>query len=145
MAGSRSSAVSVVAPAAAVPGVILRRAFAPPKARLRRVAMIFTAPLPHDVIDCECSVVILFRASKALNTLTGGRDDMTFSARCHVLGRRSRTRIGRAIWRLAEGTIDVFCGVVRGEVEHCATAWDNHRLRGRRRSACFRLHRTCGR
>lgn len=120
------------APILRVPRRALILSICGPVGALRRVMQIFTDPLPADMRDEECSVVILFRASQALNCLTGGRDDMTFSARCHLLGRRARRPFGRLAWRIAEGAIDVGCAVLRGECAHCATAWVNYRARGRR-------------
>ena len=96
-----------------------------------RLARIFTAPLPEDIGD-EVTVAALFRASQALNFLTGGRAEMTFSARCHLARRRSRgpARLG---WTLTARGIDAACAMLRGECEHCAAAWGNYRARTRRR------------
>lgn len=91
-----------------------------------QLVLIFTAPLPTDMTAEECSVAILFRSSRALNYVTGGASDMTFSARCHAARRAARSAPVRAGWHLTALGIDIVCGVLRGEVEHCATAWVNH-------------------
>lgn len=92
---------------------------------------IVQGPLPADMVAEECSMTVLFRASRALNLLTGGAADMTFSARCHVQRLRARRLLMRVVWGIAEDCIDAICGIWRGECEHCATAWDNHRARAR--------------
>ena len=86
--------------------------------------------LPPDVREEECTVAILFRGSLILNFVTGGAPDMTFSARCHRSLLTCRTVPGRAAWRSMIAVIDVACASLRGETDHCATAWDNHRARG---------------
>lgn len=95
---------------------------------------IFTDPLPTDVDHRECTVATLFRTSMALNYLTGGARDMTFSARCHRAKRTKRWVAARAGWSVLCMAIDASCGVLRGESDHCATAWTNHVTRGRHTS-----------
>lgn len=90
---------------------------------------LLTGPLPADVPDDEYTVAALFRASLVLNFMTGGAANMTFSARCHRSGRVSRKVTQRALWRMTGAGIDIACAVLRGEREHCATAWANHRAR----------------
>ncbi len=104
-----------------------------PRARVEdssNLRQILTGPLPSDVLDVEITVVVLFRGSLALNFLTGGAPDMTFSARCHHARRTTRGPIVRAGWRVLAGTIDASCAILRGETEHCAAAWSNHLARG---------------
>ena len=127
MAVSRLSAPAVLVRLRIVEGETRRRLLRP-----RRIGRIFRADLPADVNEAEYSVALLFRASLVLNVLTGGHEDMTFSARCHVQGRRARSRPGRLFWRFTAGLIDASCGVLRGESEHCATAWSNFVARDRR-------------
>jgi len=102
--------------------------------RLATLRTIMTGPLPTDVQAQECTVAVLFRSSVALNYLTGGARDMTFSARCHRARRTKRSRIARAGWHALAMAIDASCGVLRGECEHCATAWTNHITRPRARA-----------
>lgn len=83
------------------------------------------ADLPPDISDCECSEVILFKASVFLNYVTGGHPAMTFSARTYMGSRISRNTIQRSIWIIAAASIDAACATFRGETEHCATAWVN--------------------
>ncbi|MEM9138813.1 MAG: hypothetical protein AAGB15_03205 [Pseudomonadota bacterium] len=92
---------------------------------------IIGGPLPPDMAAEECSITALFRASRALNLLTGGSADMTFSARCHVRRTGANRLSTRLAWGVVEGIIDAICGIWRGECEHCATAWANHRSRAR--------------
>lgn len=87
---------------------------------------IFTTPLPPDMSREECSVAVLYRSSQALNYVTGGAADMTFSARCHAGRRASRSASVRMGWHVMAMGIDTVCGAMRGESEHCATAWVNH-------------------
>ena len=96
---------------------------------LTTLGQIYTDPLPSNMREQECSVVVLFRSSQALNYLTGGGRAMTFSARCHVARRTTRNRVRRTGWTLMAMGIDAICGVLRGECEHCATAWANHLAR----------------
>ena len=93
------------------------------------LTQIYRKPLPQDMTSQECSVVVLFRSSQALNYMMGGDGDMTFSARCHRDRVSSRSVWARLGWHLAAMTIDAVCGALRGECEHCATAWDNHAAR----------------
>ncbi|MGF1552079.1 MAG: hypothetical protein ACFBWO_06180 [Paracoccaceae bacterium] len=106
------------------PARLLRRGLPP------RLAEIAFDELPADVRDTEVTVTALFRASLALNLLLGGTSDMTFSARCHLESRRRRSPVARALWSTLARGIDLACAVLRGECEHCATAWDNHLGRG---------------
>lgn len=108
-------------------------------ARVRRSALrLMTEDLPADVRDEEVSVILCFQASVLLNVTLGGVDDMTFSARCHIAKRRAGRRdggYGRALrwafWAVMAAVIDLLCAMLRGEREHCATAWDNHLARFR--------------
>lgn len=88
--------------------------------------------LPPDVCEDEYTDAVLFRASLLLNYTTGGQADMTFSARCYVAQRTARTGPVRIVWRIVMMSIDVLCAQMRGETEHCATAWSNFLARGRR-------------
>lgn len=108
-----------------------RARHAQPRRHVTALRTIFTGPLPADVGRHECSVATLFRASIALNYMTGGAPDMTFSARCHRTKRTGRSPAARAGWSLLAMAIDAGCGVLRGECEHCATAWANHVTRPR--------------
>ena len=105
------------------------RSAAHPSGAAHIVVRLMTAPLPDDVPREEYTVAVLFRASLVLNFLTGGRPDMTFSARCHRAGRISRRTAQRMFWQAMARLIDTACAVLRGEREHCATAWANHRAR----------------
>jgi hypothetical protein len=96
---------------------------------LLTVIRLLTEDLPDDVRYCEATVVVLFRASQVLNFLTGGCPQMTFSARCHRARRTTRQFAARAAWACVAITIDTACAVLRGEHEHCATAWTNYALR----------------
>lgn len=107
----------------------LDRSARPRSGTMSVVAHLMTAPLPADVLREEYTVAVLFRSSLVLNFLTGGAADMTFSARCHRAGRISRWTAQRMFWRTLVGLIDLACAVLRGEREHCATAWANHRAR----------------
>ncbi len=84
------------------------------------------ADLPPDVRNCECSEVILFKASVFLNFLTFGDPSMTFSARCHLSRRTARHPLRRLVWSFMTAFIDTACACLRGESEHCATAWTNY-------------------
>lgn len=97
--------------------------------RLQTLRNIVTGEVPVDVRTCEVSVVILFRASVALNFLSGGHPEMTFSARCHRSRCTSRGLIARFVWIGLAKTIDAAYAALRNESEHCATAWANHVLR----------------
>ena len=92
---------------------------------------LLTAPLPADVSPQEYTVAALFRTSQALNFVTGGRAEMTFSARGHAGRIADRCRIRRIAWHLSAGLIDAVCGVLLGECKHCAAAWSNYRARRR--------------
>lgn len=86
-------------------------------------------PLPPDVLDEEITVLILFRLSLALNRLTGGLPDMTFSARTAM--RCHRRCLLFPVWTVLRVVIDSYCRAFRGEIGHCATALRNyHRRRG---------------
>jgi len=85
--------------------------------------------LPPDVSEDEFVDCLCFRVSLVLNAATGGAPDMTFSARCHAGARHSRSVPGRLCWALTARCIDLSCAVLRGEAEHCATAWQNHMAR----------------
>lgn len=104
-------------------------------ARVRHAARrLATEDLPADVRDEEVSVIVCFQGSVLLNVILGGADDMTFSARCHFASRRARRRrrvVRWMVWATLSGGIDLLCAVLRGEREHCATAWDNHLARPR--------------
>lgn len=91
-------------------------------------------PMPADMAEEECSVVLLFRTSQVINRLTGGTGDMTFSARCHEATLTASNPVARGLWRVLEGAIDATCGAWRGECEHCAAAWHNHATRSDRSS-----------
>lgn len=82
--------------------------------------------LPPDVIDDEVTEVICFKASLALNRLSGGAADMTFSARAHLAATDRRSLLRRCLWRPVRGFIDLACAILRGEAHHCETAWINH-------------------
>lgn len=90
---------------------------------------LMTEELPEDVRCAEATVTVLFRSSQVLNYLTGGCPDMTFSARCHRSRRTSRGIVTRVGWTALVVVIDTTCGALRGETEHCATAWTNYALR----------------
>lgn len=96
---------------------------------LDMIRWLIASDLPDDVKDCECTVVMLFKASVFLNYLTLGHATMTFSARSHLSRTTSRFAAQRFAWLLIAALIDAACGVLRGETEHCATAWDNHAKR----------------
>ncbi|MEO1491161.1 MAG: hypothetical protein AAFV19_03295 [Pseudomonadota bacterium] len=100
----------------------------------RTLARLMTEDLPEDVRSAEVTVTVLFRASQILNFLTGGCPEMTFSARCHRSRRTSRGMLPRAGWFFLVVVIDSACGALRGESEHCATAWSNYALRPGRAS-----------
>ncbi len=100
---------------------------------LTKVFELLTRELPEDVRGCECSMVVLFRGSQVLNFVSGGNPEMTFSARCHRSRRTSRSIAARAGWSALVIVIDTACGAIRGEVEHCATAWTNYAVRPSRR------------
>lgn len=85
--------------------------------------------LPDDVRDHEVTVTVFFRSSQILNFLTGGCPQMTFSARCHRSRRTSRWLAARLAWTVLALGIDATCAALRGEHEHCATAWTNYTLR----------------
>lgn len=85
--------------------------------------------LPPDVTEDEFVDCLCFRISLVLNAATGGAPDMTFSARCHAGKRHGRSMPARLGWALAARCIDLSCAVLRGEAEHCATAWQNHMAR----------------
>lgn len=93
------------------------------------IGWLIASDLPDDVKDCECSEVMLFKASVFLNYLTFGDATMTFSARSHLSRTKSRFAAQRFAWLLIAALIDAACGFLRGETEHCATAWDNHAKR----------------
>ena len=99
--------------------------------KLGTLARLYRDPLPHDVSEDEYTVAALFRGSLILNFLTGGAADMTFSARCHHSACVSRGPVRRLAWSVVSGSIDTACAALRGESEHCATAWDNHKARTR--------------
>ena len=82
--------------------------------------------LPDDVRDCEVTVVALFRASLMLNFLTGGKPQMTFSARAWHARRTARTLPSRLGWSMVIALVDSSCGVLRGERDHCEIAWVNY-------------------
>lgn len=103
-----------------------RRRWVPLGQTMSTLRTIFTGPLPSDLRGEECSVAVLFRASQALNYLTGGGREMTFSARCHMARRTARSWHRRAVWAAIAMGIDAACGALRGECEHCATAWINY-------------------
>lgn len=92
----------------------------------RSLGHLLRADLPSDVREEELTVAALFRASLVLNALTGGDPEMTFSARCHRDQERAAGPLSRLAWGVACLAIDLACAVLRGESEHCATAWENH-------------------
>ncbi|MEM8697939.1 MAG: hypothetical protein AAGF44_02140 [Pseudomonadota bacterium] len=98
---------------------------------LSTVHGIFSDTLPDDMLPEGCSTGVLFRASQALNYLSGGPRGMTFSARCHRARRTARSWPHRAGWTALAMGIDAACATLRGECEHCATAWTNHITRNR--------------
>lgn len=96
---------------------------------------LMTNELPADVRDEEFSVSICFRSSLVLNALTGGDPEMTFSARCHLHHHRAPWVGPWLLWGIACLAIDLACAALRGESEHCATAWQNHCARGQGEAA----------
>ncbi len=96
---------------------------------LRTLNFLMFDELPDDVRDCEVTVTVFFRSSRILNALTGGSPQMTFSARCHRSRRTSRWLVARLGWTVLALGIDATCAALRGEREHCATAWTNYALR----------------
>lgn len=82
--------------------------------------------LPEDVRDCEITVMALFRASLMLNFLTGGKPQMTFSARAWRSRRTARTLSSRLGWAMIIALVDSSCGLLRGERAHCEVAWVNY-------------------
>lgn len=101
---------------------------------LHTVRHIATRELPDDVRLHECTVSTLFRGSLILNYLTGGDAEMTFSARCFRSQRISRHVTQRIAWRMVMHGIDLACAMLRGESQHCATAWSNYLARPVRRT-----------
>ena len=83
-------------------------------------------PLPPDMREEECKVAVLFRASVALSVLIGGPVGLTLSALSHRLATAPGNPVRRIWWVLVAAAIDVACALLRGEHEHCATAWDNY-------------------
>ena len=122
-------AVLIAPPAAETVCDALDRSASKRPGAVNVVARLMTEPLPADVPRDEYTVAVLFRSSLVLNFLTGGMPDMTFSARCHRAGRVSRWTAQRMFWRTMGALIDTACAILRGEREHCATAWANHRAR----------------
>ncbi|MEO0623300.1 MAG: hypothetical protein AAF183_13845 [Pseudomonadota bacterium] len=96
----------------------------------RSVRDLLAGELPPDVRDEEFAVAACFQASLLLNAFTGGEPTMTFSARSHLNHTRARWFLPWMLWGLACLVIDFACAVIRGESEHCATAWANHCARG---------------
>ena len=88
--------------------------------------------LPEDVRDCEVTVMALFRASLMLNFLTGGKPQMTFSARAWRSRRTARTLSSRLGWAMIIALVDSSCAMLRGERDHCELAWVNYVRRPRR-------------
>jgi len=84
--------------------------------------------LPHDMLEEECTTVICFKLSVALNIWTGGYADMTFSARCFG-AKRSAPMLTKWFWAMLVALIDLSCAVLRGEAYHCEAAWRNHMAR----------------
>lgn len=109
-----------------LPGDVLRP--------MQTVGTLATQPLPEDIRRHECTTAVLFRGSLILNYLTGGRADMTFSARCFRSQRLSRNIALRLAWRTMMHGIDLACALLRGESRHCATAWSNYLARPARRT-----------
>ena len=97
-----------------------------PKGVVATVQHLLTSELPADVQECEVTVLALFRASQVLNFLTGGKPEMTFSARAWRSRRTSRLYVSRLGWAATTAMVDAACGVLRGEQHHCATAWQNY-------------------
>lgn len=96
--------------------------------------LLLFGPLPADVCEEEYTAAALFRGSLMLNYITGGQADMTFSARCYRAQRICRSMPLRLTWRLLRMSIDIACAQLRGESEHCATAWTNYLLRQSRKT-----------
>ena len=88
--------------------------------------------LPDDVRECEVTVVALFRASLMLNFVTGGKPQMTFSARAWRSRRTARNLPARFGWSMVIALVDSSCGVLRGERDHCEVAWVNYVRRPKR-------------
>lgn len=102
---------------------------AQPLGRSAVLRRIFFGPLPCTPAPGECRSAPLFRSSIALNYVTGGARDMTFSARCHLSKIEAKTVAVRLGWMTMETAINAGCRVVRGERRHCATALRNHASR----------------
>ncbi|MEM9146698.1 MAG: hypothetical protein AAGC57_10900 [Pseudomonadota bacterium] len=96
----------------------------------RSLGHLLTGELPSDVRDEEFMVAACFRASLVLNALTGGEPEMTFSARSHLNHVEARWAFPWLAWGLCCLVIDLACAALRGESEHCVTAWENHCARG---------------
>lgn len=101
---------------------------------LQTIGTLATQPLPEDIRRHECTTAVLFRGSLILNYVTGGRADMTFSARCFRAQRLSRNIAHRLAWRTMMHGVDLACALLRGESQHCATAWSNYLARPVRRA-----------
>ena len=93
------------------------------------IVWVFTDALPADVRDCEYSEIALFKASIFLNYATLGDPTMTFSARSHEARLKAQTWPYWLLWFFIASAIDVACGVLRGESDHCETAWINYKQR----------------
>lgn len=96
------------------------------------IAGLAFGPLPFDMRQEEYTEIALFRASLVLNYATGGAPEMTFSARAHAARVHSKSVPRRLAWLLPVMVIDTACGMLRGEMRHCETAWINFRARGHR-------------
>ena len=90
------------------------------------LSWLFSDELPNDVSEWEYSEVALFKASVLLNYATLGDPTMTFSARSHHARLTARTRGRWLFWFAVSALVDAACGVLRGESDHCETAWVNH-------------------
>ena len=106
---------------------------------LRTLHSIAVQTLPPDVIECETTFILCFRASQMLNFLSGGKPEMTFSARIWRARYTSRSPMVRLCWLLTVLLVDGACAVMRGERGHCAMAWVNYvRRPGRARELQLR-------
>jgi len=103
------------------------RLFPRPLSMMRqRLGEAVHAALPDGAHEEEFTEALLFLLSIRLNRLTGGVDDMTFSARSHLAAQDAPLRL---LWTGIVRVIDLYCACFRGEVRHCETAWMNHNRR----------------